>query len=253
MGVLVGLGLLLVSCGGNSGVGLFGDYNGKLNIETGDVATARQQTRIIVEEGHRGQLEKEDTTFPTKFLWVVGRDDQAVLTFRVPAEEFDATLVDLLVSEVRQVDGVKVEEVRTVGPEGHDPRSATLETAARLVGARTRSDLLVVARDVAPRSLSAAWVAVVDLEASEVLAAGDRAPGSSWLVAFVHGARTAEELGGATGQVEPTGSDVIWSKLPEVDLAVVAGRDKIAWRERERRELDALAHIVSLRWSELPA
>ncbi|MEZ5373903.1 MAG: DUF4349 domain-containing protein [Microthrixaceae bacterium] len=95
MGVLVGLGLLLVSCGGNSGVGLFGDYNGKLNIETGDVATARQQARIIVEEGHRGQLEKEDTTFPTKFLWVVGRDDQAVLTFRVPAEEFDATLVDL--------------------------------------------------------------------------------------------------------------------------------------------------------------
>ena len=171
------------------------------------------------------------------------------LVVRLP----DATLVDLLVSEVRQVDGVKVEEVRTVGPEGHDPRSATLETAARLVGARTRSDLLVVARDVAPRSLSAAWVAVVDLEASEVLAAGDRAPGSSWLVAFVHGARTAEELGGATGQVEPTGSDVIWSKLPEVDLAVVAGRDKIAWRERERRELDALAHIVSLRWSELPA
>ena len=32
----------------------------------------------------------------------------------------NATLVDLLVSEVRQVDGVHVEEVRPLGPEGHD-------------------------------------------------------------------------------------------------------------------------------------
>ena len=46
---------------------------------------------------------------------------------------------------------------------------------------------------------------------------------------------------------------MIWSELPEVGLALVAGRDKIAWRERERRELDALAHIVALRWAELPA
>jgi hypothetical protein len=165
----------------------------------------------------------------------------------------DATLVDLLVSEVRQVDGVQLEEVRTVGPEGHDPRRATLETAARLVGAHTRADLLTVARDVAPRSLSAAWVAVVDLERSEVVAAGERAPSPSWLVAFVHGARSAEELRGEGPSADPAGSDVIWSKLPEVDLAVVAGRDQIAWRERERRELDALAHIIALRWSELPA
>lgn len=95
MAVLVGVGLLMVSCGGNSGVGLFGDFNGKLNIETGDVADARRQARIIVEEGHQGQLEKEDTSFPSKFLGVIGRDSEAVMTFRVPADEFDATLVDL--------------------------------------------------------------------------------------------------------------------------------------------------------------
>ena len=63
----------------------------------------------------------------------------------------DATLVDLLVSEVRQVDGVQVEEVRSVGPDGHDPRRATLETAGRLVEARDRDGLLAVARDVRPR------------------------------------------------------------------------------------------------------
>jgi hypothetical protein len=170
------------------------------------------------------------------------------LVVRLP----DATLVDLLVSEVRQVDGVQVEEVRAVGLSGHDPRRATLETAARLVGAKSRPELLAVARDVAPVSLSAAWVAVVDLETASTLVAGERAPADSWLAAFVHGASAAEEARVSGRGVDGSGSDVIWSKMPEVELAVVAGRDKIAWRERERHELDALGHIIAIRWSELP-
>ena len=163
----------------------------------------------------------------------------------------DATLVDLLVSEVRQVDGVQVEEVRSVGPEGHDPRRATLETAGELIAARDRTALLEVARDVAPRSLSAAWLAVVDLEASKTLVAGERAPSESWLVAFVHGSSSAVELQGSGRGADLGGNDVIWSSMPEVGLAVVAGRNKIAWRTRERHELDALARIVALRWAEL--
>jgi len=161
----------------------------------------------------------------------------------------DATLVDLLVAEVRQVDGVHVEEVRSAGPEGHDPRRATLETAALLVEAAERDALLAVCRDQAPQSLSAAWVAVVDLGAATTLVAGDRAPSQDWLAAFVHGASTAAELGGA----DAGSSDVIWTPLSDVGLAIVAGRDGIAWRERERRQLEALARIVAARWSELPA
>ena len=41
----------------------------------------------------------------------------------------DATVIDLLVNEVVQVDGVKVEEVRPSGSEEHDPRLAGLEAA----------------------------------------------------------------------------------------------------------------------------
>ncbi|MCU1497125.1 MAG: hypothetical protein JWM47_1078 [Acidimicrobiales bacterium] len=159
----------------------------------------------------------------------------------------DSTLVDLLVAEVRQVDGVHVEEVRAVGPEGHDPRRATLETAAKLVEASDRAGLLRVVRDQAPRSLSAAWTAVVDLDANVTLAAGERAPSQDWLAAFVHGASSAASLGGS----DAGSSDVIWTPLTEVGLAIVAGRDRIAWRERERGELEALARIVALRWAEV--
>ncbi|MFN8017915.1 MAG: hypothetical protein U0P45_07305 [Acidimicrobiales bacterium] len=157
----------------------------------------------------------------------------------------DATLVDLLVNEVRQVDGVQVEQVRSIGSREHDPHRATLETAARLVEASTRQEVLEVARDLAPTSLSASWVAVVDTERSMRLVAGDGAPSDGWLAAFVHGASTAPDL--------PADSDVIWSAAPGVALALVAGRDKIAWRDRERKELDMLARIVAVRWRELEA
>ena len=161
----------------------------------------------------------------------------------------DATLVELLVDEVRQVDGVQVEEVRQVGPEGHDPRLATLETAGRLVAASDRDALLDVIRTRAPRSLQAVWVAVIDIEAGRTLVAGDGAPTEGWLAAFVHGASTAVELGGA----DSSSSDVIWAPCGDVGLGVVAGRDRLAWRDRERRQLEALAEIIALRWAELAA
>ncbi|MBK6858586.1 MAG: ACT domain-containing protein [Microthrixaceae bacterium] len=172
-------------------------------------------------------------------------DHQAVdeLVVQLP----ESTLVDLLISEIRQVDGVEVEEVRPVGPEGHDPRRDTLVTAARLVEAATRDHLLEVVRDQAHRSLAATWVAVLDTEAGTTLVAGDGAPSDPWLQAFVHGASTAASLGG--GDASP--SDVTWVGLEGCGLALVAGRDRIAWRDRERRQIEALADIVAIRWTAL--
>ena len=54
----------------------------------------------------------------------------------------DSTLVDLLIGEVRQVDGVEVEEVRRLGTAGYDRLGDTLDTAAALVAATDREALL---------------------------------------------------------------------------------------------------------------
>lgn len=161
----------------------------------------------------------------------------------------EATLLDLLVSEVRQVDGVEVEEVRPAGPGGHDPRRDTLVAAARLVAAADRGALLRGVRDHAPTALAATWVAVVEEGSGRALVAGDGAPSEGWLSAFVLGSSSAASLGGTDNGA----SDVIWSVLDGCGLAMLAGRDRIAWRERERHQLDALAEMISVRWRELPA
>src|SRR5436309_10839410 len=54
----------------------------------------------------------------------------------------DASLVSLLLAEIDQVDGVDVEDVRPAYSELQDPRLDALETAALLVGAQSRNDLL---------------------------------------------------------------------------------------------------------------
>jgi hypothetical protein len=183
----------------------------------------------------------------------------------------DDQLVDLLVAEVRQVDGVAVEEVRPVADAVHDPRLDALEAAAQLVGADDVDELLTAVVYQARRVVGADWVAVVSLDddlraepvpesgAAEaharppdrkpVLVADADAPSRGWLEAFLHGSRAAQ--GAARGR--PTGgpSDVVWAPLPCCGLALVLGRNGMAYRARERRQLAALARVVDTRLREL--
>lgn len=164
------------------------------------------------------------------------------LVVRLP----DATLVDLLIAEVRQVDGAHVEEVRSIGPDGHDPLGAVLETAALLVEARDRASIgdVVVARG--PGALAASWVALLDVATTTIVAAADAAPTADWLAAFVAGASpTSRDEAG-----EQAANDVVWTPLGELGLALVAGRDAMSWRRRERRQVAALARLVAARWEE---
>jgi hypothetical protein len=162
----------------------------------------------------------------------------------------DDTLVDLLVNEVRQVDGVAVEEVRRLGEALHDPRLDALEAAAQLVGATDVDDLLASVVVHARRVVGAHWVAVVDLEArgDGVLAASDEAPSEGWLEAYLTGSRASE---GATRGRADIRSDVVWAPLPGSGLALVLGRDDMPYRARERRQVAALARVVDTRLREL--
>jgi hypothetical protein len=162
-------------------------------------------------------------------------------------------LVDLLVAEVRQVDGVAVEEVRPVADACHDPRLDALEAAAQLVGADDVDELLEAVVGHAGRVVGAAWVAVAGLDGTAgggTLVASDDAPSGAWLEAFLAGSRAAERAGGGRSRGSRA-DDVVWAPLPHSGLALVLGREGVPYRARERRQVAALARVTDTRLREL--
>ena len=154
-------------------------------------------------------------------------------------------LIELLVQEIGQVDGVDVEFIEPIAGAVHDPRLDALETAAILVGAATTTDLLDAVCTHARRTIGSSWAAVVALEDGAVVASDGRCPATPWLAAFVEGARLMAhgESGGP--------ADVVWAPMPASGQALVLGRVDTAFRALERRHVAALARIADTRFREL--
>jgi hypothetical protein len=82
-----------------------------------------------------------------------------------------------------------------------------------------------------------------------VLVADADAPNRAWLEAFLAGSRAAE---GARARGSTAGpADVVWAPLPSSGLALVLGRQGMAYRARERHQVAALARVVDTRMREL--
>lgn len=164
----------------------------------------------------------------------------------------DPALVDLLVQEVQEVEGVDVEEVRPVVGALHDPRLDALESAATLVDTRDSAGLLRVAVEHACRAVGAEWSALVAVDVlderpagSAVVASQGPAPSAGWLAAFVHGSDSSRVLGAGDSESRP--ADVVWAPLLAAGLALVVGRGGSAYRARERRQVAVFARIVDAR------
>ena len=88
------------------------------------------------------------------------------------------SLIDLLVAEIQQVDGVDVEEVVTVTPDSVDPDIAALESVADLLDLdpREHRDAMIQGLcEVTAGGVNASWGAVVDV--SDASRDGDRRRG----------------------------------------------------------------------------
>ncbi len=162
----------------------------------------------------------------------------------------DAALCDLMVSEVSQVDGVDVEDVRAVSVAPVDPRLDALETAAHLVEREDPNALLSALGSRAARDFEADWAAVVDPNAPQPLVTVGGAPPAAWVFAFVKGAH-ASLNNGHDGELAASPADVAWADMAAAALVILLGRDGRPFRTRERRQLSALARIADSRWAEL--
>ncbi|MBI2703727.1 MAG: hypothetical protein HYX32_00335 [Actinobacteria bacterium] len=145
----------------------------------------------------------------------------------------DEDWVGLLLTEVAEVDGVDIEQVTAVADSLRDPRLDALETAAVLVGAHTTDEAIAELCRHAVRQLGASWGAVVSaVEESVVSCCGTDVPSAGWLLAFLQGSQSSARV--ANGDSGP--DDVVWSPLPQAELALVLGREGMAFRARERRQ-----------------
>jgi hypothetical protein len=157
------------------------------------------------------------------------------------------SLVSLLISEVAQVDGVDVEDVRRASESLADPRLDALETAVALVTQSSVEPLLARLAESSRRDFQSDWASIVDPQQMEAGASVGAAPPGEWLRAFLAGSRAA--IAPRPGEAAP--DDVAWADLDVAGLVLILGRQGRPFRIRERRQLTALARIVDARWAEL--
>jgi hypothetical protein len=165
------------------------------------------------------------------------------LVVDLPSDE----LVDLLVAEVSEVDGVDVEYVRRSSDALADPRLDALETAVDLVTQNSVDPLLYSLARSSLRDFQSDWATVFDPDGGERVASVGPAPPSAWIRAFLAGSRAS--LAARPGEAAP--DDVAWADLDAAGLVLIVGRKGRSFRIRERRQLSAVARIVDIRWAEL--
>jgi len=149
----------------------------------------------------------------------------------------DASLVDLLISEIRQVDGVAVEHVRPVSADRPDGSMAVLTTAATIVAASAEERLTSACTSMRGL-LDADWAIALCPNGPTAVARSGDVPDLEWLAAFLLG---SEHL--AT-EHEFTPGDLVWARLGRRGLALAAGRVGRVFHARERDEFRVLGGIV---------
>jgi hypothetical protein len=154
----------------------------------------------------------------------------------------DPELLPLLVSEIGEVDGVDVEDVRPAA-ELPDSRLDALDAAGVLVEAASSYVLMTELVGWAHRTFEADWAAAVDVDQAVLVAADGEPPAPARLAAFVVGSRSSSAV--ASGDCGP--DDTACAMLGSSPVAVVLGRKGRPFRSRERRQLAALARIAGAR------
>ena len=144
--------------------------------------------------------------------------------------------VDLITSEVTQVDDVLVEDIRELDASHYDPQLDALEAAAIILGASDAGELADALCVHVARCTRAAWACVLDADGTVLGSWGDR-PNDTWLDSFVSGSPPCD------APVRMPEMDTVWLPLPAVKAALIVGRDT-AVRARERQRMAALARIA---------
>lgn len=154
-------------------------------------------------------------------------------------------LVDLMVREVQEVDGVDVENVSVEPNPDKDSRLDPILTAAAIVEKESRSELIDELLARLSFDYTALWVSAFDLSNNVVIASKGASPVQGWVEAYLKGVAI-----GSTGERnEP--SDVALVMMRRSKVALLLGRPERPFRDLERAQLEAIARIGDVKLSSL--
>ena len=152
-----------------------------------------------------------------------------------------ADLVDLMLDEVRQVDGVGVEEVRPVTGRRADPAVRALEAVAPVIAARDAGALWEALLAAARAMADPEWSCLLGT-GCVLLAADGPAPAAAWLDAYRSGSQWRDAEGDAPQPlIVPLGG---------APVSLVVGRSARPFHEAERAQLGQLGSIAAARLSQ---
>jgi ACT domain len=182
------------------------------------------------------------------------REGKAVDEFVV--ELADGDHLSLLLSEIAEVDGVALQDVRPVSGRRHDRRLEAYTTALIILRERTPHGVLGALSSRVCAELDATWSAVLDVEGLSVIASQGRPPATPWLAASLADARAAsvdsdDVIDVGLRPKGADGGDIGFVDLAAWDLVLAAGRPGWRFGTRERAHLVALAQLADARWPDM--
>jgi len=151
----------------------------------------------------------------------------------------DGVTRELLVAEIKQVDGVAIEDVRPIDPARPDAGMLALEIAAALVEAPP-TECLVLFCERLRHLVDGSWVIALRSADTAVLVEQGTTPDHAWLGAFIAG--TSHLARGDFGPSAP--GDVVWTNLTVAGVSVAAGRSDRPFHTRERNQIALLGRVV---------
>jgi hypothetical protein len=150
-------------------------------------------------------------------------------------------VLPLLIREVEEVDGARVEEARVV-EHFPDPRLDALAAAVLLCEAAGPSDLCATLATYVGRAFLADWVAVTD--GDRVAGTWGEPPADDRLVALAAGVTHPD--GAHPGPTRPEHMAAAVLAVP--GLVLLVGRTGNSFRAREQDQLAALARVADRLW-----
>lgn len=167
--------------------------------------------------------------------------------------QLPAGRIDLLTREIRAVDGVDVEELHEITAGAPDLGLGVLAAASELARAEPGEPLATCLCVHARRIVRLDWAALCDGESGLVIAVDGETPPRSWLVAYSRGvvptASIAPNEETAEDGPAPVGDDphLARAHVGATSLVLLAGRQALSIRPRERELLAALVGVAEAR------